>query len=116
MARLDRIAPRIAGAAAVAVVALVAAAVSLKPAAADNDNWRHYRHWDGDRSWGRYGGIYFYSSPGYYAPPPAYYYPPPAVYYNPPPPAYYYPPPPAYYYPPPPYYEGPSFGLSVRVR
>ena len=109
MARIDRIAPRIAGAAAVVAVALVAATVPLKPAAADNDNWRHHQHWDGDRRGGGYGGIYFYSSLGYYAPPAAYYYPPP--------PAYYYPPPPAYYYPPPqPYYGGPSFGLSVRVR
>ena len=109
MARIVRIAPRIVGAAAVVAVALVAATVPLKPAAADNDNWRHHQHWDGDRRGGGYGGIYFYSSPGYYAPPAAYYYPPP--------PAYYYPPPPAYYYPPPQaYYGGPSFGLSVRVR
>jgi hypothetical protein len=93
MARFDRIAPRIAGAAAVAVVALMAATVPLKPAAADNDDWKHHRHWNGDWDGRGHGGIYFDSSPGYY-----------------------YVPPPVYYYPPQPYYEGPSFGLSVRIR
>jgi hypothetical protein len=100
---------RIAGAAAVFVVALMAASVPLKSVSADNDDWKHHRHWNGDQDHGGYGGIYFYSSPGYYyAPAPAYYYTPA--------PTYYYPPPPAYYPPPQPYYGGPSFGLSVRFK
>ena len=101
MAKLDRTASRIAGAVAVLVVALMAASVPLKSAGADNDNWGHRRHWNGDWDSGGYGGVYFYSSPSYYYAPP---------------PTYYYPPPPAYYYPPPAYYGGPSFGLTIQSR
>ena len=88
---------RIAGAAGVLVVALMAASAPLKSASADNDGWGHQRHWNG----GGYGGVYFYDSPTYYYAPP---------------PTYYYPPPPVYYYQPQPYYYGPSFGFSVRIR
>ena len=89
---------RIAGAAGVLVVALMAASVPLKSASADNDNWGRHRNWNGD--WNSGGSFYFNTGPGYYySPPPTYYYPPPV-----------------YYYPPQPYYYGPSFGFSVRVR
>ncbi len=95
---------RIAGAAAVFAVALMATSVPLKSANADNDNWgRHHHGWNGYSNSG--GSFYFNTGPGYYYTPP---------------PAYYYAPPPAYYYPPPAYYAppvyGPSFGFSVRVR
>jgi hypothetical protein len=111
MDKLNRFAPRFAGAAAVVVVALMAASIPVKSASAENDNWRHHQRsnadWDNQHrngGWerGDQGSFYFYSSPGYYYAPP---------------PVYYYPPPPAYYYPPPrPYYEGPSVGFSVRIR
>ena len=88
---------RIAGAAAVFAVALMAASVPLKSASAENDNW--------GRNWGNGGSFYFNTGPGYYYnPAPSYYY------YSPP--TYYYPPP-TYYYPP---AYGPSFGFSVRVH
>ena len=92
MAKLNRIA----GAAAVLVVGLVAASVPMKSASADNDNWgRQHRDWHGN--WNSGSSFYFNTGPGYYyTPPPTYYYPPPA------------------YYAPPVY--GPSFGFSVHVR
>ena len=99
MAKLNRIA----GAAAVFAVALMAASVPLKSASADNDNWGRHSQWS--NNWGSGGSFYFNTGPGYYyTPAPTYYYPPPTYYY----------PPPAYYYPAPSY--GPSFGFSVRVR
>ena len=100
MAKLNRIA----GAAAVFAVALMAASVPLKSASADNDRWGGHSNWN--NNWGGSGGsFYFNTGPGYYyTPAPTYYYPPPT----------YYAPPPAYYYPAPSY--GPSFGFSVRVR
>ena len=89
---------RIAAAAAMFAIALMAASVPLAPAQADNDHWGH-------NNWGSGGSFYFNTGPGYYyTPAPTYYYAPPTYYY----------PPPAYYYPAPSY--GPSFGFSVRVR
>src|SRR5690242_12853994 len=65
---------RIAGAAAVIAVTLMAASVPLKSASADNDNWG--RHWN---NWGSGGSFYFNTGPGYYyTPAPTYYYYPPA--------------------------------------
>src|ERR1700674_5487576 len=67
---------RIAGAAGVLAVALMAASVPLKSASADNDNWGRHRNWNGD--WNSGGSFYFNTGPGYYySPPPTYYYPPP---------------------------------------
>ena len=88
---------RIAGAAGVLFVALMAASVPLKSASAENDRWGH-RNWDND--WNSGGGFYYNTGPSYY--------------YSPPPTYYYYPAPTYYYYPP--TYYGPSFGFSVRIR
>jgi len=91
MIEFNRFARRTLQAAAVAAVAITAAAVPLKPAAA---GWHH--GWYGGPRF--VGGVYI-GAPVYYGPPPAYYAPPPPVYYAPPP-VYYAPPPPAYYAPP----------------
>jgi len=96
MAGLNRLARRAAFGACLAIVAAMATAAPLKPAAADD--WRNYGRWHGggyghgerhgDRDWrhGGYGGGGYFAYRGptyYYAPPPAYYYPPPPVYYQP---------------------------------
>ena len=102
MAGLNPLLHRMAQVAAVAVVAVTAAAVPLKPAAGDNDGWGHHRwqHSYGDEGRNGGGGVYFYGGPSYY--------------YAPPPPVYYAPPPP-YYAPPPVYYGSPSVGFSIEV-
>jgi hypothetical protein len=99
MMTLNRFARRTLQAAALAVVAVTAATVPLKPAAADDE---HRWHGGGSRF---YGNVYL-GGPAYYGPPPAYYAPPP-VYYAPPPPVYYAPPPPPVYYGP------PALGLNL---
>jgi hypothetical protein len=100
MIELNRFARRTLQAAALAVVAITAATVPLKPASAGG--W-HHGWYGGPRV---YGGVYF-GGPVYYGPPP--------VYYAPPPPVYYAPPPPVYYAPPPAYYAPPSLGLNVVI-
>jgi hypothetical protein len=115
MAGRNRFARRVALCASLAIVALAAAAVPLKPAAADN-YWRNNGHWQrggyghGDRDWGRggYGGGAYFSFGA-----PSYYYPPPPVYYYPPAPVYYAPPP--VYYPPAPVYGPPGISLDFVI-
>jgi hypothetical protein len=91
MARFNHIARRVSICASLAIVAAMAIAVPLKPAAADNDwnngQWRNRGDGQGhnDRDWNRGGyggGGYYQGQPNYYAPPPAYYYLP-APYYQP---------------------------------
>jgi hypothetical protein len=93
----------------VATVAVVAAAVPLKPAAADDGrhddrNWKggYHRPWHPPGGWYRGGSVYVYGGPRYY-------YAPPPVYYAPPPP-------PRVYYPPPAYYAPPSISFGINVR
>jgi hypothetical protein len=96
---------RTAAAAALAIAAIVAAAVPLKPAMADS--WKHHGYYYG--GYGRYavprpvfyGGVFI-------APPPVAYYPPPVVYVAPPPP-------PVVYAPAPVYYGPPSLNLGVTI-
>jgi hypothetical protein len=119
MARLNRNARRVTLCASLAIVALMATAVPLKPAAADNE-WRNDGQWrdgghghgeqHGDRNWRHRGhgggGSYSYRGPSYYyAPPPSYYYPPAPVYYQPPP----------VYYAPAPVYGTPGISLDVVI-
>jgi hypothetical protein len=119
MARLNRNARGITLCASLAIVALMATAVPLKPAAADNE-WRNNGQWQndghgqgdqhGDRDWRHRGngggGSSYYRGPAYYyAPPPSYYYPPAPVYYQPPP----------VYYAPAPVYERPGINLDVVI-
>jgi hypothetical protein len=105
MAKLNGFLPRFAGAAAIAVTALVATTASVKPAAAGNDYWRHndwHNNYRQDYNHSS-GSVYFGAAPSYYcAPPPA---------YHPPAPGYYYPAPQPFYPAP-----APSFGFSVRAR
>ena len=110
MRESNRFARRVALAAAVAIVALTAAAVPLKPANADE--WRRHAGWGGyGHGWYAGPSFSFYAGPSYYyaPPPPAYYYPPPPAYY-PPPPVYYSPP--AYYAP----YAVPFLGFSINIH
>ena len=126
MAKLNRVARRVALSASLALVAAFAIAIPLKPAAAEDwrynghghggygqnwgQNWGHdWRHGNWDRYRGGYGGYggygggaYFsYNAPSYYYAPPTYYYAPP-VYYAPPP----------VYYPPAPVYGPPALSLD----
>jgi hypothetical protein len=87
------------------IFALTVAALPLKPASADNDNWHRHGH----RGWVGGSSVVIYGAPGYYyAPAPVYIVPPPAVYYAPPPP-------PVYYVPTPAYYPRPSVGFSINL-
>jgi hypothetical protein len=90
--------------AALAISAVYAVAVPLKPAMADNWKKHHGYYYGG---YGRYAA----PSPVFYggvfvAPPPVAYYPPPVVYV---------PPPPVVYAPAPVYYGPPSLSLGVTI-
>ena len=56
MAKLNRIA----GAAAVFAVALMAASVPLKSASADNDRWGGHSNWN--NNWGGSGGSFYFNT------------------------------------------------------
>jgi hypothetical protein len=107
MPKFNRVARGVTLCASLAIVAVIVAAVPLKPAAADNDSnngqWRNRGHDQQhyDRNW--YGGGGYYRAPTYYyASPPTYYYQPAPTYYQP-------------YYQPRPVYGQPGINLNVVI-
>jgi hypothetical protein len=108
MSRLNRIARGVTLCASLGIVAAMATALPLKPAAAQNNDWNSgqwhhdgYGHQNSDRNWYRGG----YNNRGYYRAPTYYYVSPPTYYYQPAP----------SYYQPRPYYSQPGINLNVVI-
>jgi hypothetical protein len=108
MTKFNRLARRAALLGSLALVAVAATAVPLKPAAADS--WNYNNHGRGAYGHNWHGGGY-YRAPVYFAARPVYfaarpvYYPPAPVFYAPPP----------VYYPPAPVYGPPGISLNFVI-
>jgi hypothetical protein len=88
MTKLNILTRRAALAASVVALVAMAAAVPLKTALADNDNWQRQHDWqhsdNRDHNWGDHDNRYGDQRPGYYyAQPQPYYYQPSPGYYAP---------------------------------